>query len=41
MKGGIMTITVESENNVIKFIDSMKMIIGSLNKLCKSFKVPE
>lgn len=41
MKGGIMSLVVETENCKMKFLDSMKMIMGPLNKLCKSFKVPE
>ena len=41
MKGGIMSLIVETENCSIAFLDSAKIIMGSLDILCKSFKVPE
>lgn len=41
MKGGIMCLVVETSNCKFKFLDSMKLIMGSLKKLCKSFNVPE
>ena len=36
-----MSLIVETENCSIAFLDSAKIIMGSLDKLCKSFKVPE
>lgn len=41
MKGGIMSLKIEAENCNIVFLDTAKLIMGSLNKLCTSFKVPE
>ena len=41
MKGGIMCLKVETENCNIVFLDTAKLIVGSLDKLCKSFEVPE
>tara|TARA_Y100000287_G_scaffold147421_1_gene122415 strand:- start:17 stop:142 length:126 start_codon:yes stop_codon:yes gene_type:complete len=41
MKGGIMNLKIETENCNIVFLDSAKIIMGSLDILCKSFKVPE
>ena len=41
MKGGIMSLQVETENCNVAFLDTAKLIMGSLDKLCKSFKVPE
>lgn len=40
-KGGIMSLTIETENCKIKFIDSCKFILSSLDKLCKSYKCPK
>lgn len=41
MKGGIMCLEIETEKCHIKFLDTAKLVMGSLDKLCKSFKVPE
>ena len=41
MKGGIMCLKVETENCVISFLDTSKLIMGTLSKLCESFKVPD
>ena len=40
MKGGIMSLRVSTENCNINFVDTAKIVIGSLAKLCKSFEVP-
>jgi len=43
-KGGLMSITIESElfvNTYFVLRDTRKFINGSLDQLCKSFKVPE
>lgn len=41
MKGGIMSLKIECENCNIVFLDTAKLIMGSLLELCKSFKVPK
>lgn len=41
MKGGIMCLQLETENCKFKFVDSFKMIQGSLDELCESYNVPE
>lgn len=41
MKGGIMCLSIETNNCQIKFIDSKKYVNGKLIDLCKTFKVPQ
>jgi hypothetical protein len=36
-----MSLTISTENCKIKFIDSCKFLVSSLNNLCKSYKCPD
>ena len=36
-----MSLKVSTENCNFTFLDTAKIVIGSLDKLCKSFNVPE